>query len=650
MSKKDDRARHHSDDHGHHHDKPNPPGATPDPSHEPLPKDFEKTAREEFAKLGTQEVTFEQFLAHEEAVFHHLRALKANPALRYVPEIGTITPCGNGDFEPALDLAEWQGAYGWRQAGVGYNGINFVTLTTGIAPGNNLINPPTNPPTTPPEWDIFDQNAHQTWVGTDTDQFLATQTAPAVKLSTTAPGSSGAVRIGNAINNFTYGVDLLSKTFIVTPTLSTITFWYAVVLQNPAGHDSILQPFFWVRVTDASGNPVQNAFDFGGGSGPVLMADATNPFFQKTSLGSPNGEPVVYKDWSCAQIDLSSQIGNRVTIEFVTGDCGWGAHAGYAYIDRFCGNCKGSPTGNLTWNCEASTLCGPGQICFDYELPRAGTQTGSVVITLDIYQSGALVTQLLSPQLTSGTTYCFAIDPATIPGLDPALGGFDFAATGSFAIGSTPLGSIKAGARPDGSISGANNDYRIACRGCAEIGAEQHHDLTARCRGKVNLLPRVSCHCPDAVPTPGDCRCRCVPLDLPKIEPCISVAWGDSTCDCMETDDVEVVCVTVHNCYSNVTFHDLTIGRIRLTDMAGNPVPTLPDGTPSVQVVPSGPICFGDVGPCGLRGSGVVSRELVLYTRGAVGKDYRLSFEGVCFSVSHDFQSEQCFVLTLCRD
>lgn len=633
MSKKDDRARHHGGDHDDHHDRPDPSGTTSDPSHEPLPKGFEKTTREKFARLDMQEVTFEQFLAHEEAEHRRQRAHAADSTRDYTPTAGTMTPCGNGDFEPMLDLAEWQGAYGSFPGGTGYNGINFPGLTTGITPGNN--------PSNLADSDIHDYNAHQTWVSAGDDPFLH----PAINLPTTAPGSSGAVRIGNAVNGL--GCELLSKTFVVTPALSTVTFWYAVVFQDP-GHPVSAQPFFWVRVTDASGAIVPNAFDFGGGT-DRLVADSTNPLFQQITFKDPIGL-VVYRDWSCAQIDLSSQVGQQVTVEFVTGDCGYGGHFGYAYVDRFCGNCKGSPAGNLTWNCEASTHCGPGQICFDYELPRTATQTGSVVITLDIYQNGAPVAQLLSPLLTSGTTYCFAIDPATIPGLDPALGGFDFAATGSFAIGSTALGSIKAGARPDGSISGANNDYRIACRGCAEIGAEQSHEVDARCRGKANLLPRLSCHCPDAVPTAGDCRCRCVPLALPKIEPCISVAWGDSPCDCMETDDVEVVCVAVHNCYSNVTFHDLTIGRVRVTDMAGDPVPTLPDGTPSVQVVPSGPICFGDVGPCGLRGSGVVSRELVLYTRGAVGKDYRLSFEGVCFSVSHDFQSEQCFVLTLCRD
>jgi len=151
----------------------------------------------------------------------------------------------------------------------------------------------------------------------------------------------------------------------------------------------------------------------------------------------------------------------------------------------------------------------------------------------------------------------------------------------------------------------------------------------------------------------GDCACQCdcEEVPLPDIQPCISVAWGDSPCDCLETDDVEVACITVCNCYSNVTFNDLSIGQIFVTDLAGNPVPNLPDGTPSIQIVPSGPICFGDVGPCtDKEHPSCVSRELVIYTRGAIGKKYRLNFRGICFTVCHEIQSEQCLIMSLCQN
>jgi hypothetical protein len=111
-----------------------------------------------------------------------------------------------------------------------------------------------------------------------------------------------------------------------------------------------------------------------------------------------------------------------------------------------------------------------------------------------------------------------------------------------------------------------------------------------------------------------------------------------------------VLCVTVCNCYCNVTFEDFIIGRIQITDRNGKPVPTLPDGSPSVQVVPSGPICFGDIGPCEPDKPSCVSREFVINTCGAKADCYILSFEGVCFRVSYELQSRQCFIVKLCQD
>ncbi|MFY9825500.1 MAG: hypothetical protein WAM82_29270 [Thermoanaerobaculia bacterium] len=603
--------------------KKHPRGTPSDPHNEPLPGDFVEKAKQRYAKFTKPEVTFEQHLDLEKAEFRRMEDLGKGAALAYQPAIGTITPCGNGDLEKLLDPAEWQGAFGSLPLAATNP---FASFTVGLFPGA-----------------ITNFNTHQTWVGAGTD--------PNVGIPTTAQGSAGAVRIGNAFSGL--GCELLSKTFIVTPAVSTITFWYAAVLQNPIGHPPNTQPFFWVRVTDASGTVVPGAFDFGAGS-DMLIANNTNPFFQSKVVGQ---ETVVYRDWSCAQIDLSTQVGKQVTIEFVTADCGLGAHWGYAYIDSFCGNCKGSPTGNITYDCEASTHCGPGRICFDYQLPstkdpKGNTITGTVVITLDIYQNGALLTQLTSPTLTSGSSYCFNITPASIPGINTALGGFDFVATGAFAIGTTNLGHIKVGSPPDGITPGKNNDYQIACKTCEEIKRDQDAYLNKNCAHKFNLLPRTNCDCPDSGALDrGDCHCDCIAVKLPDIKPCISVGWGDSQCDCLETDDVEVLCITVCNCYSNVTFEDLSIGHILVTDMAGNPVPNLPNGAPSVQVIPSGPICFGDIGPCrGRNQPSCVSRELVLYTRGAIGKDYRLSFEGVCFKVTHHFQSEQCFIVKLCQD
>src|SRR5207253_6954993 len=48
--------------------------------------------------------------------------------------------------------------------------------------------------------------------------------------------------------------------------------------------------------------------------------------------------------------------------------------------------------------------------------------------------------------------------------LNPSLAGFDFVATGAFAIGNTTLAPMTVGAAPDGVVPGQNNDYQVACK------------------------------------------------------------------------------------------------------------------------------------------------------------------------------------------
>ncbi len=155
------------------------------------------------------------------------------------------------------------------------------------------------------------------------------------------------------------------------------------------------------------------------------------------------------------------------------------------------------------------------------------------------------------------------------------------------------------------------------------------------------LLREAICHA---------CGSECKRLDLPEIRPCVSIVWGDSDCDCFETDDVETAIVTICNCYSNVSFANVHVAYFTVTMADGSPVPTLPDGTPSVSIHPVGPVCFGDIGPCRPGGVSCVSREIVIRTRGAKSGGYRILVRGICYQVVLDRQTEECFTLTLCAD
>ncbi len=299
-------------------------------------------------------------------------------------------------------------------------------------------------------------DAHHTSMTAGPDSMLLLAN-PAVTMSRVAPGgSTRSVRIGNAKPN--YGAELISKTFVVTAANSNISFWYAVVLQNPNDgfHSVAQQPSFKVRVLDQAGIEIPGLANLGGGSDEVI-ADSTNPFFQVTHYAN---EALVYRDWTCAQINLASRIGQTVTVQFVTKDCGGGAHFGYAYLDNFCGDCNiGGTQGTI--RAIGSGGCGAGTICCSFTVPRApnGT-TGFVKPMLHIYQNGALVTTIPGMTFSSDDNYCFNIDPATL-GL--AAGGFDYTIEGLFNMSTGPLAPITIGNAAIGQGGGQNDDYQVAC-------------------------------------------------------------------------------------------------------------------------------------------------------------------------------------------
>lgn len=175
---------------------------------------------------------------------------------------------------------------------------------------------------------------------------------------------------------------------------------------------------------------------------------------------------------------------------------------------------------------------------------------------------------------------------------------------------------------------------------CTKTGGKAFFSNTADKAKYIELLEEVICN------ACGGCR----DAKLPNAAPCFSVAWGDSDCDCLETNDFEVLSVTACNCYSNIAFENLMVGSIVVTDAFGNPVPLLPDGSPSVEVHPPGALCFGTLGPCIDNKTTCKTREIVIYTRGAKAGKYSLHFEAVCYSISYTAQTKECFSFNLCKD
>ncbi|MEL6593629.1 MAG: hypothetical protein AAFQ68_26245, partial [Bacteroidota bacterium] len=137
----------------------------------------------------------------------------------------------------------------------------------------------------------------------------------------------------------------------------------------------------------------------------------------------------------------------------------------------------------------------------------------------------------------------------------------------------------------------------------------------------------------------------CYKAKLPEYQPSISIKWGESECDGLESNDEELMHLTICNHYSNLDFQSLHIGRLEIFNEDGSTIPALPDGQASIQLVPYGGICFGDIPACSC-----VTRQFLIRSKGAKGGKYKLKISGLCFDVCHHYAREVCFDLKICQD
>jgi hypothetical protein len=135
------------------------------------------------------------------------------------------------------------------------------------------------------------------------------------------------------------------------------------------------------------------------------------------------------------------------------------------------------------------------------------------------------------------------------------------------------------------------------------------------------------------------------PLDIPRIEPWVSISWGDSKCDCIESDDTEIMYLTVCNPYSNLTLSQVTVQEVRVVDESGKAVPKLPNGDPCIELVPVGPYFFDDIPP-----GSCVSRQFLMRLRGALGGRHRILLRGICFDACVHGDNDGGFNFDVCKD
>lgn len=124
------------------------------------------------------------------------------------------------------------------------------------------------------------------------------------------------VQLGNADAPFGE-INALEYCFVVDASNQDFNFTYAVVLENPENHPPEERPYFKYTLS-SSGDVIAEE-----------LHNASDEFFQNVCGGAVKG-------WTVECFDLSAYLGEEVCINFEVGDCGWGGHFGYAYIDGIC--------------------------------------------------------------------------------------------------------------------------------------------------------------------------------------------------------------------------------------------------------------------------------------------------------------------------
>ena len=181
-------------------------------------------------------------------------------------------------------------------------------------------------------------------------------------------------------------------TIPVGTNLFAITYYYAVVYQNPS-HAPQEQPRMEVEVSNLTDNDVLQCSSF------TFVAGGGLPGF----FTSPHNSGVLCRDWSANTINLDNMGGKTIRLFFKVADCTPGAHFGYAYIDV---------ETRCDSNFPGASFC-PGDTSVDVTAP-IGYQTYDWHYQGSSQLLGTQQTLHLTPAPASGTT--LAVDLSPYPG------------------------------------------------------------------------------------------------------------------------------------------------------------------------------------------------------------------------------------------
>lgn len=207
-------------------------------------------------------------------------------------------------------------------------------------------------------------------------------------------GSNYSVKLGNNGGNhqaeglfYTYAIPASATNF-------SIVYRYAVVLQSP-NHNPWEQPRFRSLVINLTDNDTLDCVQFDFNPGGSL------PGFQLAPNSPPAPNQVMYKNWTPITLDLSAYAGKTIQLQFMTSDCIFVQHFGYAYVDVDA-NCDGAIIGSTICQGDTTvTLTAPyGFDTYTWYSDNTFSQvvgTGQILTLNPAPNSGAILPVIITP-------------------------------------------------------------------------------------------------------------------------------------------------------------------------------------------------------------------------------------------------------------
>ena len=147
-------------------------------------------------------------------------------------------------------------------------------------------------------------------------------------LRTVPDGALASVRLGNW--NWGGEAEAIEYDVLVdTTTQGILIVKYAIVFENPNGHDEDGQPVFKLEILDNNDQLIDEIC----GQARFIFDDTDGAGWHMTHDNS-----AAWKEWTTVGLNLMNYHNQHIKVRFTTMDCGWSGHYAYAYFTVDCAN------------------------------------------------------------------------------------------------------------------------------------------------------------------------------------------------------------------------------------------------------------------------------------------------------------------------